>query len=126
MKVQSKSPIHPVSLSDAMDEYINLPRIVRAIQITPEFAAKCFSGEIKLPDDLRIYQFAKIEEQVKDFVMEFNLRPEKGGKGKLYASFNDWIVKGTAGEWYPVNDEIFNYKYARHEFLNASEAPYNG
>jgi hypothetical protein len=116
--------LNQIHLVNVLEEYINLPRIVKAVQITPEFALQCMDGHIILPRNMRVYQCARIGDQIKDFMVEFTMEAKQGGSGKLYASFNDWIVCGTASEWYPVNNEIFNYKYAKHQLLNTIESPY--
>lgn len=32
-------------------------------------------------------------------------------EGDMVASLGDWIIKGTAGEFYPIRDEIFRAIY---------------
>ena len=32
-------------------------------------------------------------------------------EGEMYASKNDWIIKGVNGEFYPVKDDIFHKTY---------------
>lgn len=34
-------------------------------------------------------------------------------EGDLYASVNDWIVKGVKGEFYPVKPDIMEQTYTR-------------
>lgn len=32
-------------------------------------------------------------------------------EGKLYVTHGDWIIRGTAGEFYPCKPDIFNATY---------------
>lgn len=127
MRYQMSNPLESqTKLESLLEQYINLPRIVHAVQINHDFALKCMDGKVKLPENMRVYQCARVGDQIKDFVIEFKMRASEGGVGTLHASFNDWIVRGTAGEWYPINAEIFAYKYAKHQLMNAEAPYYNG
>lgn len=112
---------HPKSqkkLRDVMEEYINLPRVIKAAKINHDLARMIVDGEVKLPEDVRVYQCARIGNDIKDFVLEFTLHASKGGSGKVYASFGDWIALGVFDEWYPVGNEVFLYKYTKHMLMD--------
>lgn len=107
-------PIKQIELLYMMEDYINLPRIIKAIQITPLLARLYMEGGVILPKNVRCYECARIEDQIKSFVLEFKLEKEDGGSGVLHASFGDWIAQGTHGEWYPISNRVFEFKYAKY------------
>lgn len=36
-------------------------------------------------------------------------------EGRLHASYNDWIIKGVKGEFYPCKPDIFEQTYEKVE-----------
>ena len=60
-------------------------------------------------------------DEIKEFVPEDkrDIRPEGlvlfTLEGHCYASFDDWIIKGVKGEFYPCKPDIFEMTYEKVE-----------
>ena len=82
-------------------KFRKLPVVIEAIQYVSEptnsFQECCdFIGEENLSDG------TSIEEEYIGISTD---------EGEMEARMGDWIIKGIAGEFYPVKDEIFRLTY---------------
>ena len=83
-------------------KYVSKPIIIEAVEVKledfPNIAAWCGGKPSEyfrngLPDPVQCIEVRTLE-------------------GTLVANIGDYIIRGTAGEFYPVKDEIFKYKYS--------------
>ena len=79
-------------------KFRKLPVVIEAIQFNSDSFQECcdFIGEENLSDG------TSIEEEYIGISTE---------EGEMEARMGDWIIKGIAGEFYPVKDEIFRLTY---------------
>lgn len=79
-------------------KYLSKPVIIEAIKYDGENKKECIDFmRDKLLDD--------------DFTVSVNFPTIKTLEGLMEISVNDFIIKGTHGEFYPCKPEIFETKY---------------
>lgn len=98
-EAEKKEPIPPPK------KYRKRPLVVEAIQLTFENQQPA----IAFIDNLTI-SVRRFGTSASDLRVEFSFR-NIGSKDRLTVENGDWIVKGVAGEFYPVKPEVFEATY---------------
>lgn len=93
------------------NKFVSKPVVIRAVQWTgdniekiQEFMNTPHMAEVVLPNGIRTGTL------VIDTL-----------EGAMTASMNDWIVKGTHGEFYPIKPDVFQFKYKPVEVIDAEK-----